>query len=94
MRKRIPTFKSDRAAEQFVATADLSDYDLINYASGIEAVRRIREKYGDALPAMIITGKADSDVVATIKTCGLEMLGKPVMPANLRALVDSLLLGR
>lgn len=33
--KKVPTFKSDRAAEQFVDKADLSQYDL----SGGEFVR-------------------------------------------------------
>lgn len=33
--KKLPSFKSDREAEQFVDTADLSDYDL----SGGEFVR-------------------------------------------------------
>jgi predicted DNA binding CopG/RHH family protein len=28
MKKKIPSFKSDRAAEAFVVTADLSEYDL------------------------------------------------------------------
>jgi predicted DNA binding CopG/RHH family protein len=28
MKKTIPTFKTDKAAEDFVATADLSQYDL------------------------------------------------------------------
>jgi predicted DNA binding CopG/RHH family protein len=28
MKKIIPTFKTDEEAEQFVATADLSEYDL------------------------------------------------------------------
>lgn len=35
MKKKIPTFKTDRAAEEFVATADLTDYDL----SGAQFVR-------------------------------------------------------
>jgi predicted DNA binding CopG/RHH family protein len=35
MKKKIPSFKSDRAAEAFVATADLSEYDL----SGAQLVR-------------------------------------------------------
>jgi len=35
MRKTIPTFKTDEEAEDFVATADLSQYDL----SGGEVVR-------------------------------------------------------
>ena len=35
MKKTIPTFKTDAEAEDFVATADLSDYDL----SGGQVVR-------------------------------------------------------
>lgn len=35
MKKKIPTFKSDREAEAFVASADLSHYDL----SGAQLVR-------------------------------------------------------
>src|ERR1039457_161958 len=35
MKKKIPTFKSDRAAAAFVDTADLSQYDL----SGAQLVR-------------------------------------------------------
>jgi predicted DNA binding CopG/RHH family protein len=35
MKKKIPTFKTDKAAEKFVATADLTEYDL----SGAQLVR-------------------------------------------------------
>jgi predicted DNA binding CopG/RHH family protein len=35
MKKKIPTFKTDEEAEAFVATSDLSDYDL----SGAQLVR-------------------------------------------------------
>jgi predicted DNA binding CopG/RHH family protein len=35
MKRPIPTFKTDKQAEDFVATADLTDYDL----SGGEVVR-------------------------------------------------------
>ena len=40
MKKTIPTFKSDAEAERFVATADLSKYDL----SGLKLVRFEFEK--------------------------------------------------
>ena len=42
MKKKIPTFKSDREAEAFVATADLTAYDL----SGAKPVRFEFEKKG------------------------------------------------
>ena len=35
MKKPIPTFKSDREAEEFVADADLTEYDL----SGAQLIR-------------------------------------------------------
>lgn len=31
MKKKIPTFKNDREAEEFVATADLTQYDLSGF---------------------------------------------------------------
>ncbi len=40
MKKKIPTFKTDREAERFIDTADLSDYDL----SGARPVRFEFEK--------------------------------------------------
>ena len=40
MKKKIPTFKTDREAERFTDTADLSDYDL----SGARPVRFEFEK--------------------------------------------------
>jgi hypothetical protein len=38
MKKKIPTFKTDAEAERFVATADLSKYDL----SGLKPVTQQR----------------------------------------------------
>ena len=40
MKKKIPKFRTDKAAEQFVATADLSKYDL----SGLQPVKFEFEK--------------------------------------------------
>ena len=40
MKKKIPVFKSDRAAETFVAKADLTEYDL----SGAKSMRFEFEK--------------------------------------------------
>lgn len=45
MKKKIPTFKSDAEAERFVATADLTHYDL----SGAKPVRFEFEKKGEQL---------------------------------------------
>ncbi len=45
MKKKIPTFKSDAEAEHFVATADLTKYDL----SGAKPVRFEFEKKDEQL---------------------------------------------
>jgi hypothetical protein len=51
MKKRIPTFKSDRAAEAFVEKADLSQYDL----SGAQLVRfEIKRKEEEKPTAAVI----------------------------------------
>jgi predicted DNA binding CopG/RHH family protein len=54
MKKPIPTFKTDKEAEDFVATADLTNYDL----SGGEIVRlelkRKDESVNLRLPAQLL----------------------------------------
>ena len=45
MKKKIPTFKSDAEAERFVATADLTEYNL----SGAKSVRFEFEKMDEQL---------------------------------------------
>lgn len=40
MKKTIPTFESDEAAEEFVATADLSEYDLAGQVVRFELRRK------------------------------------------------------
>ena len=40
MKKKLPTFRSDREAEEFVEKADLTDYDL----SGLRPVKLEFEK--------------------------------------------------
>lgn len=40
MKKTIPTFESDESAEEFVATADLSEYDLTGQVVRFELRRK------------------------------------------------------
>jgi predicted DNA binding CopG/RHH family protein len=41
MKKRIPSFQTDEEAERFVATADLTDYDL---SGGIPVIFEFEKK--------------------------------------------------
>ena len=56
MKKTIPTFKSDAEAERFVATADLSKYDL----SGLKPVRFEFEKKSAQLNMRVPKGLLDA----------------------------------
>ena len=56
MKKNIPTFKSDAEAERFVATADLSKYDL----SGLKPVRFEFEKKSAQLNMRVPQGLLDA----------------------------------
>ena len=56
MKKKIPTFKSDAEAERFVATADLSKYDL----SGLKPVRFEFEKKSAQLNMRVPQGLLDA----------------------------------
>lgn len=56
MKKTIPTFKSDAEAERFVATADLSTYDL----SGLKPVKFEFEKKSAQLNMRVPQGLLDA----------------------------------
>ena len=56
MKKTIPTFRSDAEAERFVATADLSKYDL----SGLKPVRFEFEKKSAQLNMRVPKGLLDA----------------------------------
>ena len=56
MKKKIPTFRSDAEAERFVATADLSKYDL----SGLKPVQFEFEKKSAQLNMRVPQGLLDA----------------------------------
>ncbi len=65
----------------------LSDYRLPGGSDGIEVVARLRARYGDDLPAMLITGDTGEETRRVIAASGLTVLHKPLHPAKLRALL-------
>jgi len=56
MKKKIQTFKTDEEAEQFIATSDLSKYDL----SGLKPVKFEFEKKGTQLNMRVPKGLLDA----------------------------------
>lgn len=68
----------------------ISDFRLHGPLNGIEAIALVRQHYGAALPAVLISGDTGADTLRKAQTDGLPLLHKPVRPARLRALLHRL----
>jgi CheY-like chemotaxis protein len=68
----------------------IADYRL-RESVGTTAIRELRLRYGEDLPAAIITGDIGAERLAEFAASGYRHLHKPVPPAELRALLDELL---
>jgi signal transduction histidine kinase len=66
----------------------IADYRLRDGHSGVEAIRAVRERYGTAVPAIIVTGSTTPFNLEEAKALGAHLLLKPVMPAKLRTLIN------
>jgi signal transduction histidine kinase/CheY-like chemotaxis protein len=69
--------------EQPVAV--IADYRLRENQTGDDAVRRIHAAWGDAIPAMIVTGDTAPERLRVATLNGFALRHKPVSPARLRA---------
>lgn len=64
--------------------AVISDYSLPGPNSGIDVIGQLRERLGDGLPALLITGDTSRDVMQAADKAGVPILHKPVKPWALR----------
>ncbi|MBV9562966.1 MAG: PAS-domain containing protein [Bradyrhizobium sp.] len=67
-------------------TGLLVDYHL-DRGNGIAAIRDIRRRFGDSLPAILITADRSPHVRAAAREENVTVLSKPLKPASLRALL-------
>ncbi|HLX16477.1 MAG TPA: hybrid sensor histidine kinase/response regulator [Bradyrhizobium sp.] len=67
-------------------TGLLVDYHL-DRGNGIAAIRDIRRRFGDGIPAILITADRSPHVRAAAREENVAVLNKPVKPASLRALL-------
>lgn len=67
-------------------TGLLVDYHL-DRGNGLGAIRDIRRRFGDRLPAILITADRSPHVRAAARDEQIAVLNKPVKPASLRALI-------
>ena len=67
-------------------TGLLVDYHL-DRGNGIAAIREIRRRFGDTIPAVLITADRSPQVQKAAREENIAVLNKPVKPASLRALL-------
>ena len=69
-----------------ITTGLLVDYHL-DRGNGLAAIRDIRRRFGDNVPAILITADRSPHVRAAAREENIVVLNKPVKPASLRALL-------
>ncbi len=67
------------------------DYRLRDRVVGIDVIESLRARFGNDIPAVLISGESSSDELSHIEASGLPLLHKPVPPAKLRSLIFYLL---
>ncbi|MES2974895.1 MAG: PAS domain S-box protein [Pseudomonadota bacterium] len=69
----------------------VSDLRLADGEVGTGVIATLRERFGAATPALILTGERSLQTAREVKAAGLTLLYKPVPPGRLKALMDQLL---
>ena len=63
----------------------VADLRLARGASGVDAILRLRDEFGNAIPALVISGDTGSDAERRVRNAGLGLLPKPVVAARLES---------
>jgi CheY-like chemotaxis protein len=68
----------------------ITDLRLSRHRTGLQAVAALRQAWGAALPALVITGDIAPERLQALRDSGLPWLAKPVMPMRLRGWIAGL----
>lgn len=91
------TYSNVEAAEQalrdnvFSADIIISDYRLGDNINGVECIERLRKSCGTKIPAVLLSGDTDPNLLNDVQNAGFYMLHKPLKPAKLRNVISLLL---
>ena len=69
----------------------VSDYHLPDGRSGIEVIEQIRDVFGTPIPAFLVSGDTDPELLRRAHAKGYLLLHKPVSPMRLRVVLSRLL---
>jgi signal transduction histidine kinase/CheY-like chemotaxis protein len=72
----------------------VADLRLAGAATGVDAIARLRDEFGAAIPALIVSGDTSLAAAALVREAGLPLLAKPVDPAALQAAACELIAER
>ena len=91
-----PATSTDEALDALGDTAwtpdiVIADQHLDGGELGTGTIADIRDYLGRAVPALIVTADTSETIAKTARTAGIELMRKPVKPAQLRALLAHLL---
>lgn len=65
----------------------ISDYRLPNGETGIQAIHKLYEVLQEKIPAVLVTGDTDLKQLREVKDSGIELIHKPIHPADLHAVL-------
>jgi signal transduction histidine kinase/CheY-like chemotaxis protein len=68
----------------------ISDYRLRAGENGLDAIKRLRARFDDRLPAILITGDTAPDRLREAAASGCFLMHKPISNARLRAAITNL----
>lgn len=68
----------------------IADFHLDHGLTGIDCIRAVRNRFGQSVPAVLITADHSPTTAALAHANGTEILNKPIRPGELRALVRHL----
>ena len=68
----------------------LVDYQLGRGPDGLEIIEMIRQQSNTILPACLVTAKRGDDLLKLCSDQGVNYLSKPLKPAKMRTLIQSM----
>ena len=69
----------------------ICDYRLRGLENGISSALTLRHRFGTGMPVLLISGDLSDDLQREAARNRLVLLSKPLKPARLRSLLQSLL---
>jgi signal transduction histidine kinase len=79
------------AADHRVPDIIICDYHLAGGTSGHEVIARLRDRFGQSVPAFLMSGDTSPERLREARAGGFQLLHKPVPPMKLRLMLNQLL---